>query len=257
MTQVLAMLQARCSSSRLPGKVLKPLLGTPMILRQIERLQRSRHIDDLIVVTSVEASDDPLAALCLSAGVKLFRGSLHDVLDRFYQASLKFPSQHIVRATADCPLTDAGVIDAVIEMHVSGDYDYSSNVITQTFPDGLDIEIVRSPCLHEAWAQASLPSQREHVTPFFYSQPQRFRLGSYCGKQDYSGLRWTVDEAADFTFVEQVYQALYADNPAFAMVDVLTLLHRQPQLQGINMGVARNAGYLQSLLADAQTNTTD
>ena len=249
---VIALLQARTSSTRLPGKVLKPLLGEPMILSQIERLRRVRNIDRLMVVTSVRPSDDPLAVCCEGAGVEVFRGSLDDVLDRFYSAVRDACPQHVVRLTADCPLTDPEVIDAVIDFYRDGDYDYASNVLQPTYPDGLDVEVFRFSVLESIAHEATLPSQREHVTSFIYQHPERFRLGGLTYEKDLSALRWTVDEPADLTFVEAVYDALYHDNPTFAMADVLQLLAQRPELMEINAGQLRNAGYLKSLVQDEQ-----
>jgi spore coat polysaccharide biosynthesis protein SpsF len=248
---ILSLLQARVSSSRLPGKVLRPLLGKAMILRQIERLQRARLLGELMVVTSTEQSDDPLAELCRLNGIAFFRGSLNDVLDRFYQAAVTKKPDHIVRLTADCPLADPEVIDAVIQFHLDGGYDYSSNVLEPRFPDGLDIEVFRYRCLQEAWTEARLPSQREHVTPFINQQPERYKLGSYRNPQDWSHYRWTVDEPADFDMVERVYQTLLPDKPSFGTADVLQLLQQQPDIAAINRGGKRNAGYEKSLAADA------
>lgn len=249
---VIALLQARTSSTRLPGKVLKPLLGEPMILRQIERLRRVRSIDRLMVVTSDSPSDDALAACCVGVGVEVFRGSLDDVLDRFHSAVKDIRPQHVVRLTADCPLTDPAVIDAVIDFYRKGDYDYASNVLQPTFPDGLDVEVFRFSVLEMIAREAILPSQREHVTSFIYQHPERFRLGGLTYGKDLSSLRWTVDEPSDLRFVEAVYGALYHDNPAFAMADVLQLLAQRPELMEINSGQVRNAGYLKSLVQDEQ-----
>ncbi|WP_420993403.1 cytidylyltransferase domain-containing protein [Cupriavidus sp. 30B13] len=249
---VMALLQARTSSTRLPGKVLKPLLGEPMILRQIERLRRARNIGRLMVVTSDSPSDDALAACCAAAGVEVFRGSLDDVLDRFYSAVRDIRPEHVVRLTADCPLADPEVIDAVIDFYLEGGYDYASNVLPPTYPDGLDVEVFRFSVLETIWREASLPSQREHVTSFIYQHPERFRLGGLTREKDLSSLRWTVDEPSDLMFVEAVYQALYGDNPAFLMADVLRLMAQRPELLEINSGQVRNAGYLKSLVQDDQ-----
>lgn len=247
---MLAILQARCSSSRLPGKVLKPLLGEPMIARHIERLRRAKRIDRLLVATSAEVSDDPLAALCTKLNVDCFRGSLNDVLDRFYQAANAFPSEHLLRLTGDCPLADHDIIDACIDFHLAGDYDYTSNALQASFPDGLDVEVLRFRCLEEAWREAQLPSEREHVTSFIYHHPERYRIGHYRQARDLSWLRWTVDRPEDFQLVDAIYSALYPQNPAFSTADVLALLARHPELADINADPTRNEGYLQSLLTD-------
>ncbi len=247
---MLAILQARCSSSRLPGKVLKPILGEPMLARHIERLRRASHITPLIVATSTEASDDPLAELCKDLKVPCRRGSLNDVLDRFYHAAKPFRPEHLVRLTGDCPLADPAVIDACIEFHLSGNYDYTSNAIQATFPDGLDVEVFRFSALADAWTEASLPSEREHVTSFIYHHPERYRIGHYRQSEDLSWLRWTVDQPEDFEMVATIYRALYPGNPAFDTDDILRYLADHPEVACMNANIERNAGYLRSLAAD-------
>ncbi|MES2770651.1 MAG: glycosyltransferase family protein [Pseudomonadota bacterium] len=249
---MLAILQARCSSTRLPGKVLKPILGEPMIARHIERLRRARGITQLVVATSNTASDDALSALCTRLQVPCFRGPLDDVLARFYAAACAQEARaHLLRLTGDCPLADPELIDRCIAFHLAGDYDYSSNALQPSFADGLDVEVMRFRCLEEAWREASLPAEREHVTPFIYKQAERYRIGHYRQAQDQSWLRWTVDQPEDFAFVEAVYQALYPHNAAFTTADILALLARQPELLQLNTHVPRNLGYAQSLLNEA------
>ena len=247
---ILAILQARVSSTRLPGKVLKPLLGQPMILRQIERLKRARAIDRLIVATSVGPEDDALADLCRQNGLECFRGSLDDVLDRFYQAAKGVQATHVMRLTGDCPLVDPEILDALIRLHLVEGNDYSNNTLEPCFPDGLDAEIMTLPCLEMTWQEAVLPSQREHVTSFIYQNPQRFKLGVLKGSRDFSGLRWTVDEPEDFVFVSRIYEALYPRNPAFGFQAILDYLEEDPDLQALNSHFQRNEGYLKSLNMD-------
>ncbi len=238
------------SSTRLPGKVLRPVLGVPMLGRQIERLRRSRRIDQLVVVTSVNRSDDKLARFCQSIGVECFRGSLEDVLDRFYQAALHYRPEHIVRLTGDCPLADPELIDRVISLHLEGGFDYSSNIIEPTFPDGLDVEVFRFAALERAWKEAVLPSHREHVTIFLHSQPKLFRLGSYRGRSDFHELRWTVDEPEDLRKVRTVYRRLYPNNPNFGSDEIYALFSEHPELCCGDNSSARNKGLLKSLLQD-------
>ena len=249
---ILTILQARTSSSRLPGKVLLPLLGKPMLARQLERVRRARHIGRLVVATSTDGADDAVERLCREEGVECHRGSLDDVLDRFYQAALPRKPEVVVRLTGDCPLADPAVIDAVIDFFLAGGYDYASNAVEPTFPDGLDVEVFRFECLETAWREARLPSQREHVTLFIHGQPERFRVGSLRRAENLGHLRWTVDEPADFDFVKRVYEALYPLNPGFATADVLALLASHPELAGINTGITRNEGLQRSLERDPQ-----
>lgn len=233
---VLCILQARVSSSRLPGKVLMPILGEPMLARQIERIQRAQRIDALIVATSDGPSDDGIAGLCARLSVDCFRGSLDDVLDRFYQAAAAaaIRPEHVMRLTGDCPLTDPAVLDALMDLHLAGDFDYSSNVEVRTYPDGLDAEIFTYPLLERAWREASMPDDREHVTPYMREAVPTERRGNLEDRVDRSNLRWTVDYPQDFEFARRVFEALYPLDPAFDADDVHTLLHDHPEIGAVN-----------------------
>lgn len=246
---ILAILQARMSSSRLPGKVLKELCGKPMLVHQIARLTRAKSIDRILIATSTDASDDKVDEVGRKIGVSVFRGNLSDVLDRYYQAAKLFSEvKHVVRVTGDCPLLDSQVLDDVVAMHLSGDYDYTSNTLAPTFPDGLDVEVMKIDVLRKAWEKASSQTEREHVSYYIYNHPEQFRLGSFKGKVDYSSLRWTVDEAEDFAFIEAVYTQLYPRyGNDFSWKRVLQLLKEMPELVKINQGFMRNAGLIKSL----------
>jgi spore coat polysaccharide biosynthesis protein SpsF len=248
---ILGILQARASSRRLPGKVLKPILGRPMLERQIERLRRSKRMDRLVVATSADPSDDAIAALCQSLAVDCFRGSLEDVLDRFYQAACRDAPRAVVRLTGDCPLADPIVIDRLIHLHAAAGYQYTSNTLTRSYPDGLDAEVVDFGCLESAWREARLPSEREHVTPFIYHHPERFRLGNLAGDADLSHLRWVVDEPEDLAFIAAIYEALYPSSPAFTTADILALLERRPDIAALMGHAPTNEGYQRSLAGDA------
>lgn len=246
---ILALLQARASSRRLPGKVLLPILGRPMLERQIERVGRARSIDRLAIATSTDASDDAIAALAARLGLDCHRGSLEDVLERFYQAARPYRPTHVVRLTGDCPLADPEVIDRVVHACVEGGYDYASNALRPSYPDGLDAEIMRFEVLEAASGEASLPSEREHVTSFIYKRPHRFRVLNVSSEKDLSALRWTVDEPEDFDLVTRIYEALYPANPAFGTDDILALIAAHPEVAGANART-RNEGYLASLERD-------
>jgi spore coat polysaccharide biosynthesis protein SpsF len=222
--RVVAVLQARMTSTRLPGKVLAPILGRPMLARQIERVRRSLLIDDLVVATSETASDDPVFDLCAELAVACVRGSLTDVLGRFHGAVKPYGSPLVVRLTADCPLADPTVIDGAIELCLAENVDVVTNAVEPTFPDGLDVEVFSFRCLDEAWREAGAAWDREHVTPFIYRHPDRYRIRHFKQSPDRSHLRWTVDTAADLSFVRRVYESLYPDNPAFTTADVLALI---------------------------------
>lgn len=247
---ILAILQARMNSTRLPGKVLKPLLGIPMLQRQIERIKRSKMIDKLIVATSDQDSDNPIRFLCENNGIPVFRGSLDDVLDRFYQCALSNAPNHIVRLTGDCPLADPLLIDEIISYHLTEKNDYTSNTLEPTYPDGLDVEVFCFSVLKTTWIESELPSEREHVTPYIYKQPDKFKLGSFKNNTDLSHLRWTVDEEVDYEFVQKVYTKLYPDNPTFGTLDLLAYIERDQGLIDLNGHFKRNEGYFKSLQKD-------
>jgi len=249
---LLAILQVRYSSTRLPGKALKHILGKPLLALQIERVQRSSQIDSLVVATSVDPADDAIQQLCDNLDISCFRGSLENVLDRFYQVAILYKPNHIVRLTGDCSLIDPEVVDQCIAFYLQGDFDYASNTIEPSFPDGLDVEIFKFSALEKAWQNAKYPSEKEHVTSFIYKNPSQFNIGNYKTKQDLSGLRWTVDEPEDFQLVTQIYEHLYPSNPEFTTQDVLQLLEERPQLIRINEKFARNEGLQKSLREDQE-----
>lgn len=247
---ILAILQARMGSSRLPGKVLKPVLGRPLLEMQIQRLRRARSLDRIIVATSLAAADDPIAELAAGLGLECFRGSQDDVLDRYYQAALPRHPRHVVRVTGDCPLLDPEVIDELAGFFLAGGHDLACNTIRPTFPDGLDAWIMTFAALATAWENARLPSEREHVTQYIQNRPQVFKLGNLEREPDLSHLRWTVDEPEDLAFVRLVYESLYPNNPEFGTQDILEFLERNPQAREINRSFLRDEGLLKSLAQD-------
>ena len=239
---ILGVLQGRLSSTRLPGKVLKDLHGAPMILRQIERLNRSQLIDKLVVATSTEQSDDALVSVLEEAGVLVHRGELNDVVARFGGIVDELRPDVIVRLTADCPLADPRVIDEVIRTHISSRADYTSNVLEPTFPDGLDVECISSSAFEQLRAGVLSEAEREHVTMGLYSRPDVFRLASVTQSPNLSSLRWTVDVADDLDFVRDIYGRLFDSNPMFGQEEVLELLQEMPGLSRTDDQVARNSG---------------
>jgi spore coat polysaccharide biosynthesis protein SpsF len=238
------------SSSRLPGKVLRSLLGKPMLQQQIERLRSAQKIEKLVVATSTDPSDDVLDQLCQQIGVPCARGSLNDVLDRFYQAALQYAPDHVVRLTGDCPLTDPALIDRIIAFHLDGNFDYSSNTLEPSFPDGLDAEIFCMSALERAWKEAKLPSEREHVTQHIVRHPESFRLGSYKESPSFSHLRWTVDDAQDFEMVTKIYEELYPQGCNFNTAAILGLIEKHPEFATCNLNNARNEGLKKSARED-------
>ncbi len=244
---ILGILQARCSSTRLPGKVLKPIVGKPMLQLQLERLQQSKKMDQMVVATSMEPSDQPLVELCADISVPCMRGSLNDVLDRFYKAALAFQPDHVVRLTGDCPLADPDVIDQVIDFYLEGQFEYASNTIEPTYPNGLDLEVLSFDTLCKIWKEAILPSEREHVTAYVQHHRERFKLGSFVGKRDLSHLRWTVDYPADFVLVQKIFEQLYPHNSEFTTEDVLNFIEQHSELQQANTHLPSQGSYHKSV----------
>ena len=242
---VVAILQGRLSSTRLPGKVLEPVLGEPMIVRQIERIRRSETIDTLVVATSIDPSDDPLVAHLERRGVEVRRGPLDDVVARFAVVVDEFAPDTVVRLTADCPLTDASVIDRVVREHLASGDDYTSNVLTPTYPDGLDVECISAAAFARLVALPLTPREREHVTLGLYGRTGEFTLGNVTQEIDRSNLRWTVDVPGDLAFVRTVYERLYHEDPGFGQSEVLALIAQHPELNRTDGDLARNAGLAQ------------
>lgn len=243
---IMAFIQARTSSTRLAGKVLKPILGRPMLELQIERVRACKTIDRVVIVTSAAHEDQQIVELGQRIGVDVFCGNLENVLDRFYRAAERFRPDHIVRLTGDCPLIDATVVDDMVHLYLNEKCDYGTNCVPPTYPDGLDAEIFSYAVLQEAWREASLPSHLEHISLFFEEQPTRFKIANLACNSDLSTLRWTVDEPQDFEFVRAIFENLYPVKPAFGMGDVLTLLASKPELNKMNSGLMRNEGVLKS-----------
>lgn len=228
---VLAILQARMSSTRLPGKVLMPLAGAPMIVRQIERVARAHRIDRLVVATSTGPEDDILAETCRREGVAVHRGPLDDVLARFVGALDAFPADHVVRLTADCPLADPEVIDATIALQLETGADYASNSPEPgAWAKGLDVEVITAAALRLAAERATMPEEHEHVTWGVWNRPDIYRLAWLPAPDDQATVRWTVDRPDDHAFVAAVYDALYPKIRAFTSEDIRAFLRGRPDL---------------------------
>ena len=247
---IIALVQARMGSTRLPGKSLADIGGHPMLWHVVNRVRKSRLAEKTILATSTNPADDPIVGFCSEECIDCFRGSENDVLDRFYQAAKKNSAETVVRVTADCPLVDPTIVDRVIVEFQRGSVDYASNTIRYTYPDGLDVEVFSFAALEQAWRQATMPSEREHVTP--YLRKGKFRTLNVenefslpCGQ-----FRWTVDSASDLEFVRSVYAALAAKEH-FGFRDVLQLLDEKPNLMSTQRASICNEGYYRSLLSEA------
>jgi spore coat polysaccharide biosynthesis protein SpsF len=235
---IVAIVQARMGSTRLPGKVMCDLIGRPLLVHEIERVLRSKRIGSVVIATTNLPGDNVIVQLCQDHGWQYFRGDEQDVLDRYYRAAQTSNADVIVRLTSDCPLIDPLVIDSVIDRFCR-DYphtDYASNVIPiRTYPRGLDTEIMTMEALERSWNDESDPTLREHVTQHIVKNPGKFRIALVTHDQDLSNLRWTVDTREDLMFVREVY-AHFGHN-SFSWMDVLELVIQQPELSLINQDI--------------------
>ena len=233
----LIIVQARMTSTRLPGKVLLPLAGEPMLTRLVERLRRVQRADGIVIATTTNATDDPIAALCSQLGVPCHRGSEHDVLSRYADAARLHGADVVVRITSDCPLIDPSLIDQVIAVHEEGDSDYVSNMLPPTWPYGMAVEVFSAAALAQAHAEATQAAEREHVTPFIYWHPERYRLRNVASPVDLSQHRWTVDTPEDYALVGRLFDHLMPTHPHFTQADVLALLDQHPDWIAINQHI--------------------
>lgn len=239
--KTVAIIQARMSSSRLPGKVLKEAGGRPLLSRMVERVRRAQLVNETLVATTVDSSDDTIVQFCEAEKIAYFRGDLMDVLDRYYQAALAHHADIVVRLTGDCPLIDPDLVDETIRALLTQNADFACNrlppPLTRTYPIGLDVEVCTFQALAHAWREAKEKHEREHVMPYLYEVPGRFKLVKIDYPQDYGHLRWTVDTPQDLEFVRAVYAKLDNRND-FTWLDVLQVVKSNPELEEINAGVA-------------------
>lgn len=239
--KTLAIVQARMSSTRFPGKVLADLQGKPMVIQQLERISQSQSLDAIVVATSTDASDDQLVEVLNSFGYTAVRGDLDDVLERFILAIDMYQPEVVVRLTADCPLTSPRVIDEVVAAFHASHADYLSNTMTPTFPDGLDVEVVKADVLREVAKASTDQPEREHVTLGVYRRNDRYQIENFAQSDDLSDLRWTVDTPEDFAFVQKIYSELFPSNPNFDLPDILRHLEAHPELSRTQADAPRNA----------------
>lgn len=260
--KIVAIIQGRMSSSRLPGKILADIAGQPMLTRVFVRTSRARTLDEVIFATTTDASDDPVAEYCDFSGIPFTRGSLFDVLDRYYQTALQSKADVIVRITADCPVIDPALIDDVVKTVTSNQlsvnsmpFDFAANRLpppwTRTYPIGLDVEACTFKALKKAWKESTEIFHREHVMPYFYEgvqlttvnrqlqtglSPRGFNIALLHHTTDFGDYRWTVDTPEDLEFIRQVYSR-FDGRDDFTWKEVLDLVHDEPELAKINAGV--------------------
>lgn len=245
---VVAIVQARMSSTRLPGKVMKGIAGRPMLWHVVNRLKASRLIDEIVVATTTGREDDIIEEWCKLNGTPVSRGSLDDVLDRYYHAALDFGAKTIVRITSDCPLIEPALVDRAIQRFNKGGFSHVS--VDSSYPDGLDAEVFSFEALEKAHREAVLASEREHVTPYIWKNTHLFSLGKIKSDVDLSAMRWTVDDKLDLKFVTEIYEGIDAGERVFRMEEVLRFLRGRPELLKINSATTRNEGYAKSLRQD-------
>jgi spore coat polysaccharide biosynthesis protein SpsF len=229
--EIVAIVQARMGSTRLPGKVMASIVEKPMLWHIIERVKKSKLIDDVLIATTLNKEDDVIECFSAQNRIGCFRGSENDVLDRYYQVAKVNEIRHIVRITADNPFQDPHVNDEVIKIYLENNVDFVSNVVEKTYPNGLNVEVFSFQALEKAWKEARTPYEREHVTQYIFLNPTKFKVINvrYDG-ENLSHLRWTVDTEEDLTFARTVYQKLYQRERMFYMDDILKLLREYPNL---------------------------
>lgn len=247
----LVMIQARCGSTRLPNKVLRDLCGKPVLQRMIERVRRSRLVDEVMVVTSIEKDNLPILRLCTDLGVRVGVGSEDDVLDRFYQTAKLLKPEYVIRLTADCPCFDAELLDAaILGLKESTDY---CGMTSETFADGLDLEIMKFSALEKAWREAAHSFEREHVTQYIIRHSELFEQMDFQSPVGYFGdHRWTVDEPEDFELVRKIYEHFVGDihTEEFGYRDILDFLEEHPEIKAVNHKFTRNEGLAKSIRED-------
>lgn len=237
--KIVTVVQARCGSTRLPNKILLPILGEPLLLRMLERVSAAALVNHIVVATTDDPADDKIEALCHEWGYPVYRGSSSDLLDRHYQVGRKFDADVVVKIPSDCPLIDPKVIDRIYKffIHHYPKYDYVSNLHPATYPDGNDVELMTMRSLTTAWEEAVRPLEREHTTPYIWENPDKFQIANLSWE---SGLnysmshRWTIDYHEDYLFIKAVFEHLYQNNNRFGLDDILELLASAPEIGALN-----------------------
>jgi len=237
--KIVIVIQTRLGSTRLPGKVLKPLASEKLLLRIYERISFSKIADEIIIATTTSEKDDVLAEICKNENIKCFRGSEDDLLERHYKAGIDSNAGIVVKIPSDCPLIDYRIIDKVLRFYLDNKskYDFVSNLHPATYPDGNDVEVIPMNILEIAYNEAKSKMEREHTTPFIWERPDRFKIGNVVWEtgKDYSMThRFTIDYPEDYDFIKAVYNELYFNNPKFSLNDILKFLEKKPEIKKIN-----------------------
>lgn len=237
--KTLIVVQARTGSRRLPGKIMMPLAGKPLLIRMIERISLIKTPAEIVVATTNEPDDDSVVKLCKENGINIFRGSTNDLLERHYKAGIQYDADIIVKIPSDCPLISSDVIDKVLDYYFENEekYDFVSNLHPASYPDGNDVEIMPMQILEQAFKEADKDFEREHTTPFIWERPERFRIGNVKmdGSVDLSKtFRFTIDHKEDYNFIRRVYDELHEKKSNFDLEDILDLLKEKPEIKKIN-----------------------
>jgi spore coat polysaccharide biosynthesis protein SpsF len=227
--------QARLGSTRLPSKVLKDLSGKPVLYHVLERIKKTKLVDNIVIATTDLDSDEPLIEYLRENKIDYYRGSSEDVLSRYYESALQYKADIIIRITSDCPLIDPIVIDEIIKIYLeNNNYDYVSNTLMRSFPRGLDVELFTFDALKKSFLKAEKKWEREHVTPYIYTNRDLFNVFNFTNKTDQSFFRWTLDTPEDYQLIKEIYDSLYNESKIFTTDEVISLFHRRPELIDIN-----------------------
>ena len=246
--RTIAIVQARMQSTRLPGKVLEHIAGKAMVHHVVDRVLGAESVDEAVVATTTDSDDDVLYQYCVAHGIACYRGSVSDVIDRYCQAAREHQADDIVRVTADCPLLDPDVVEKVVRVFHAGHWDYVSNVLEPTYPDGLDVEAFSFSLLEQLWREVEMPSEREHVTLHVRLHPEKWRQANVRHTENLGQLRWTVDHPQDLEFVRLVYQ--YLQSERFGLSEVMELVRSLPELAQLNESIARDLSALEAMRED-------
>ncbi len=246
--KVVAIIQARTSSRRLPGKIFEDISGRPLIERVIERVRLSESVDQIVVATSIESTDDRLEEHCSDRCIPLYRGSLEDVLARFRECAIRWKADIIVRITADDPLKDPGLVDEAVGMCIKDKtLDYVSNTLSFTYPEGVDVEVFRRRALEKAHNEAVLASEREHVTPYIWKNLGLFRVAELVSRKNYSHQRWTIDDQNDLEMIRMIFKIYGKKVETAHWEDIARWLDKREDILQINSATPRNEGYNRSV----------
>ena len=251
MSSFTAIIQARRGSSRFKDKILKRIMNKPLLYHQIRRLQYSKLLSSIIVATTEKKEDKILKKICDISNTDIFYGNTTDVLDRYYNAARLFKAENVVRITADCPVIDPLIVDKVISKFSKEKVNYLSNCSVRTFPEGMSVEVFSFETLEKAWKEAIWSSEREHVTPYIWKNPDKFSLGILLNENgNQSDFRLTVDYPKDLVLIRQIYKHLFSSNPCFGLDEIIQLIGTNPKMIEINKDIVKNEGYIKSIRND-------